>query len=350
MLDLVALFNSFQPPDATLDQAARFTARSIPGYERHRLAKDVHDIPSLLISVTDAPGRERPIPIKLEHLTVQYDVDCRISRSGGNVEEGRFTVVRCTGIDKALHTYFLRIIGAIVISLGTAPSRQDVAHAINNLIVLFRTMSEKPHKSVQGLWAELFLIVRAHDTAAMVASWHVTPGDRYDFSVGNQRIEVKSTSARVRQHYFSLEQLCPPIDTTLLIASLFVEYAGGGTSVMELAEQIRSCISDKPDLLLYVDWIISLTLGERWRDALEDRFDVELAEDSLSFFEATSIPMVNRNLPASVSEVRFKSDLTNCPPADIDHFRVLGGLFLAALRKRSSTSSKSKRHDPPLHS
>src|SRR6266487_2164402 len=179
MLDLVALFNSFQPPNAVAGQPTRFSAQLIPGYEQHRLAKDTQDIPSLLISVSDVSGGERPIPIKLEHLTVQYDVDCRISRSDGTIEEGRFTVVRCTGSDKALHTYFLRSIGAIVVSLGTAPSRRDVAHAIKNLTILFRPMTEKPRKSVQGLWAELFLIARAYDSATMVAAWHMTSEDRY---------------------------------------------------------------------------------------------------------------------------------------------------------------------------
>ncbi len=349
MLDLVTLFNSFQSPDVTIGQAARFSAQPIPGYERNRLAKDENNAPSLLISATHSTTGEKPAPIKLEHLTVQYNVNCRISRSDGSIEEGLFTVACCTGNDEALHIYFLRVVEAIVVSLGTTPSQLDVAHAIKNLTALFRAMAEKPRKSVQGLWAELFVIAHAYDIATVVNAWHITPEDRYDFNAGNQRIEVKSTSARVRQHYFSLEQLCPPTDTTLLIASLFVEYAGAGTSVMELAEQIRSRISNNPDLLLHVDRIISLTLGERWRDALEDRFDVELAKDSLSFFEASAIPTVGRNLPLGVSEVRFKSDLSQCSLANIQDFRALGGLFQASLRRKSSTSSKRKHRDLSVH-
>jgi hypothetical protein len=296
-----------------------------------------------LISVTNSSESRRPIPIKLEHLTVQYDVDCRISRPDGGIEKGLFTVVRCTGTDKALHTYFLRSIGAILILLGVTPSRLDVAQAIKNLTTLFRAMIEKPRKSVQGLWAELLLIARASDPAAMVTAWHMTPEDRYDFCSRNQRIEVKSTSARVRQHYFALEQLCPPADTTLLIASLFVEYAGAGISVMELVEQVRPHISDNPDLLLHMDQIVSLTLGENWRDALEARFDIELAEDSLAFFEASTIPTVSRDLPPGVSEVRFKSDLTNCHSASIQDLRALGGLFQVGLRWRPLPSGKGKR-------
>lgn len=344
MLDLVALFNSFQPPDITAEQTPRFSAQPVPGYEQHRLAKDAHNTPTLLIAVTGAAGKDRSIPIKLENLTVQYDMHCRVSRSDGNIEEGLFTVVRCTGRDEALHIYFLRCIGALIISLGMTPSRLDVAHTIKNLTTLFRAMTEKPRKSVQGLWAELLLIARAPDTAAAVSAWHITPGDRYDFNAGNQRIEVKSTSMRVRQHYFSLEQLCPPTQTTLLIASLFVEYAGAGTSIMELAERIRTRISNHPDLLLHIDQIISLTLGENWRDALEARFDVELAEESLAFFDINAIPTVDRILPLGVSDVRFKSDLTNSPSLNIQDVRALGGLFQAALHGTVSTSIKGKHY------
>jgi len=345
MINLVALFDAIQPPNISECKNARFSAQPIPGYEPHRLAKDAYDTPSLLISVTDFSESGRPIPIKLEHLTVQYDMDCRIFQSDGSAEESRFTVIRCTEIDKALQTYFLRSIGAILVSLGTTPSRRDVAHAIKSLTSLFSAMAEKPRKSVQGLWAELLVIARAQDIATMVAAWHITPEDRYDFNSKDQRIEVKSTSLRVRQHNFTLEQLCPPTGVTLLIASLFVEYAGAGTSVMELAEQIRSRISDNPDLLLHVDQIISLTLGENWRDALEARFDIELAEDSLAFFEVSTIPIIDRNLPPGVSDVRFRSDLTNCPPVHLQNFRRLGGLFQAGLRQRALPSAKSKRHN-----
>lgn len=333
MLDLLTLFDSLQRPETSSGENARFAALPIPGYERHRLGKDEQETPLLLISVVDPSENHRPIPIKLEHLTVQYDMDCRISRPDGGIEEGSFTIVRCTGIDNALHDYFLRVIGAVVISLGSAPSRRDVASIIDKLVELFRAMTEKPRKSIQGLWAELFLITRVRETAKMVTAWHVTPDDRYDFNCGDQRIEVKSTNGRVRQHYFTLEQLCPPSGTNVLVASIFVEHAGAGTSVMDLAERVRSRVTDNPDLLLHIDRIIGLTLGDNWRDALEEKFDRELAEESLAFFEPHAIPMVSPNLPFGVSAVHFKSDLTGRPTADIAHYRAIGGLFQAALRR-----------------
>lgn len=332
MLDLARLFDSLEPPNASIGESARFSALPIPGYERHRLAKDGQGMPSLLISLLDQPEGQRPIPIKLEHLAVQYDMACRISDLHGGIEEGRFTIVRCLGLETTLHGYFLRVIGAVVASLGSTPSRLDVANAIDKLVELFRAISEEPRKSIQGLWAELFLITRARDIASMITAWHVAPDDRYDFSAGNQRIEVKSTSGRVRQHHFTLEQLCPPSGTNVLIASMFVEHAGAGSSVIELADRIRSRISDHPDLVLQVDRIIALTIGEHWRYASDERFDRELAEESLAFFEPQAIPMISPNLPVGVSAVHFKSDLTGRPSADITYYRAIGGLFQAALR------------------
>jgi hypothetical protein len=340
MLNLVAIFDSLKPPDTSTGTPARFSAQPIPDYEQHRLGKSMHGMPSLLISVRDPLAAERPAPIILEHLNVQYDIDCRISLPDGHIEADQFTIVSCTVLDKALHIYFLRVIGTIVVSLGPTPSRLDVARAIDTLVELFRTLTEKPRKSIQGLWAELFLIARTRETAKMVDAWHVTPEDRYDFSAGSQRIEVKSTSGRVRQHHFTLEQLCPPANTQVLVASMFVEYAGAGTSLGELAEKVRSRISETPSLLLHLDQIISATLGENWRDALEDRFDSELAEDTLAFFEVSTIPAVNRDIPFGVSNVHFKSDLSGCPPINVPQFRALGGLFQAALQRSSRVLKK----------
>ncbi|GCE05751.1 PD-(D/E)XK motif protein [Dictyobacter aurantiacus] len=342
MLDLIQLFGSLQSPEeATEEEAIRFSAISIPGYSKHRLAKDAQDKPCLLISVLDSSRKDKSAPIKLEHVFVQYDVKCQISQIDGVIEEGKFTIVGCAVNDETMHTYFLHIASILVTALGTDPSRNEVFNTINNFIELFRGITEIPRKSVQGLWAELFLMARANDIPTVIKAWHPTNEDRYDFSSEDQRIEVKSTSKRTRQHYFSLEQLCPPANTNLVIASIFVEYAGIGTSIMDLVDHINTHLASHPDLMFKLDRLISSTLGTNWRDAFDAQFDIDLAEESLKFFEVTAIPTVNRDIPAEVSEVHFKSDLSNCPSLDLQHFRKQGGLFKATL---SQQRFKTIRH------
>jgi len=333
MLNLVALFDTIKPPVNVVHEDMRFSVQPIQGYERYRLGKSIQETPSLLISTGGLLNQYQLHPIMLEHLTIQYNVVCRVSRLGEVAEEGRFTIISCRGVDKILQLYFLRVIDALVMSLGSTPSQNDITQAINQLVELFRTMTEMPKKSIQGLWAELFLIVRSRNVAAVVEAWHVNPNDRYDFSSGRQRIEVKSTGGKVRQHHFTLEQLSPPPGTQVLIASMFVEHAGGGTSVMELVEKAKSLVCEYPKLLLHLDRITVLTLGEKWRDTSEERFDSELAESSLAFFEVSTVPAINRNIPPGVSDVHFKSDLTICSPVNISSYNDLGGLFQAILRK-----------------
>jgi hypothetical protein len=61
------------------------------------------------------------------------------------------------------------------------------------------------------------------------------------------------------------------------------------------------------------------------------QFDRELAQQSLKFFDAAKIPAVSLAFPASVSDVHFKSDLSNIPSLPKQSLRSAGELFLAAL-------------------
>lgn len=333
MLDLVSSFEALRPPDAGAGTASRFSAIPIPGGGQHRLGKDSEGAPSLLFTVVDGRASALPPPIVLEHLTVVYGVDCRVTQPDGSVEERKFTVVRCTGTDRVLHSYFLRVAVSIVRLLGEQPSYMDVSRAVDGLVELFRSMATAPRKSVQGLWAELLLMARLRDPAPLAAAWHVLPGDRYDFSAGDHRIEVKSATGRVRQHHFTLEQLLPVPGTQVLVVSVLVERAAAGTALVDLVREVRSRTSDAPQLLLHVDRVVAQTLGDGWRHAQEQRFDRQLAESSLAFYEPAVIPQVDANLPRGVSNVQFVADLTGAPSADLRAYRSKGGLFAAALRR-----------------
>lgn len=329
MLNLEEKFQSLLSEIAP--EGSHLLASRLPDFPHHRLARDVQGAPIIMIAVPRGRAQSRPVPIKLEHLSIQHDVECRITGLDGVVEEGQFTVIACLGTDHALHSYFLRVLEPIITLLGPNPTRSDITRAVFNLVELFRVMAAAPLKSVQGLWAEVFLIGRAADPALLLAAWHNTPEDRYDFSSGDQRIEVKAAAGRVRRHRFSLEQLQPPMGTTALVASLFVERAGAGTSLAELIEKVRYQIGDNLDLLMALDRIVGMTLGNSWRQAMDERFDYELAIHSLAFFDAANVPSIASELPAEVSAVHFISDLSNTPLADSAGHRISGGIFSGAV-------------------
>ena len=310
----------------------QFSAVPIQDYKPHRLGKDAQGRPLILISTFNVRSQSQPPPIVLEHLSVQYNLNCQISRSDDTFEIARFTVIRCTGEDPTLHDYFLKVASTLILSLENQPTQSNVAYAINQLIELFRAMAKPPRKSVQGLWAELFLISQARQPAILVDAWHTVPEDRYDFAMDDQRIEVKSFSGDIRQHHFSLEQLHPPGGVKALVASVSVESSQAGISIADLRGKIQTRLGNNLDSLLHVDKIIALTLGDAWQQVSDARFDEKLAEESLAFYETSVIPSVNPNLPSGVSGVHFRSDLTEIPTTEILHFPEEHGLFEAVLR------------------
>jgi Putative PD-(D/E)XK family member, (DUF4420) len=331
--DLATIFEQIQPPTLSSVVGADFCALPVPGLEHHRVAKDARAAPAILISVSDASRDVHLAPIMLENLTVQHDVDCRITRPGGIAEEARFTVVCYTGSDPTLQAYFLRIAAMMLQVLGATPSRLSVSKAVTKLAELFHALKEPPRKSLQGLWSELFLIAQSSDPVMLAGAWHIAPHDLYDFSFGAQRIEVKSARGRARRHYFTLEQLQPPPGAQLQIASILVEACETGTSLLDLLDQIGSQLGSRLDLALRVESVVGLTLGDSWRRSRAERFDRSLAEESLAFYYPENIPKVSSDIPSGVSEVRFRSDLVGLHPTDTASLRYAQGLFRAALRR-----------------
>jgi hypothetical protein len=200
---------------------------------------------------------------------------------------------------------------------------------MNRLIALFRAITEPSKKSVRGIWAELFLINQSSNPELLVRSWRAAPDDQFDFSYGGQRIEVKSSAGRRRVHHFSHEQLHPPQGAQVIVVSLFVERAGAGTSVGELTQSVRDLVAGDAALISHVDQVVFETLGQAWNNALSERFDSQLASQSLSAFSADLIPRFPRELPTGLTDVHFQADLTGIASLEQEMLHSAGGLFAA---------------------
>ena len=304
------------------------SASPIPGFAPHRIAKAVNGEPLVLVETASATSL--PPPVRLENLFVEHGVRCKIWQGNHLVEEGTFTVIRCTAPSVALRHQFFALTTPFLLALGKDPSPSRVGVVIDGLVDLFRALTRPPRKSVQGLWAELYLISRAQDCRSVVGAWHASPDERYDFATGTQRIEVKSAAGRERRHHFSLEQVSPPAGSVVLIASVCTERSGGGTSLGQLLGRIRPRLSDDPSVLLHLESVVAATLGRTLLEALGEAYDLQMAEESLRFFDATAIPRPGGTMPFEVSEVRFVADLGRAKPVDVTEFAGGGGLFAAA--------------------
>ena len=229
-------------------------------------------------------------------------------------ETHNFSVIRYSGNDEDLKKYFLKACEILVPSLGNSPDNKQITHTVNKFIELFKVLKEPPKKTLQGLWSELFLIHQSKNPKKLIKAWHTIPEEKYDFSIENLRIEVKSSSTRNRTHHFSLEQLVAPSKCELFIASLFVDILAGGKSIDDILNEIIERLYEDFELIEKLNFVTYSTLGGSVDKIKNVCYDYQLAKDSLRLYNSMDIPKIE-SIPDNVFDVRFRSSINNVKPS-----------------------------------
>jgi hypothetical protein len=326
-VDLGILLSTLKHPAA---HDGRMAARQIPGYDAYRLAKSATGDVALLISAAGPERGLRPPPITLEHLSVQHDIECRLEEPGGAVYTAQYTVVQLKNSDRHLASLFVKVLGPFLLTVGPQPSRRAVTEALQGLVDLFRALERPPRKSVQGLWAELLFIATAPNAVALVEAWHATGTDRFDFSSGIERIEVKSVSGSVRAHHFSHEQLRPPEPVQAIVWSVLLDRAASGCPLQSLIEEVRGRVASSPTLVAKIDRVLAELLGAALPVSLDIAFDREAAVASVRVFRAWHVPAVDVPVSDRISALSYVVDLSDIP-ASTDLLSDAGPLVAAAI-------------------
>ena len=129
-------------------------------------------------------------------------------------------------------------------------------------------------------------------------------------------MDVKATSTGRRSHEISFEQANPPEGTRGFFASIWIETAGGGTTLSDLLARIEARLRQQSVSVSKLRSVVAETLGNGLPTALNTRFDVQLARSSLLLYEAAAVPAVRPTLPVGISGLRFTSDFSGCAPID----------------------------------
>lgn len=326
--NLKRLFNELGAPEPGRDRAYE-TARIARG-SHYRVGRDSQGNPVILIETTGRAGAEALSDFEGRHLVIGHGVNCSISERGVEIGREQFSVVTCVDSDDLLRDRFFDAVETLLRSLGEKPASNELRLMVAGLIELFRLVSQPPRGTIQGLWAELWLIAQARDPEVLLNAWHAESTDAYDFNNGPERLEVKSTSRRTRMHSFSHRQLHPPAGTRVAIASVFVESSGGGLKLATLLESVRRQIGN-PGALRRLDYVVASTLGTDWRTGVEAGFDSELASESLKFYQVEEVPSLPSDVPDGVSDIRYVSDLSGAQALSVEEMRGSGDLFVAAV-------------------
>lgn len=308
-------------PPVTQDGSKEiYSVVKIAGFDRFYLGKGTQREPCLLISV-EASRQRRPARIKLENLDVQFGIRSTIQVLGES-SEGVFTIIKCRAKEPDVIRYFISLLESIIRLLGENPGDQEIANVINTLAVIFQSLQQPAMRSVYGLVGELFVIRESRNPLTCLRAWRAQGSSRFDFAIGNVRLDAKATAGRVRVHSLSYDQCNPPPGTIGALASIFLERMDAGESLSSMVQEIENAVSAEPSLVLKLRELVAQTLGASLSESMHLRFDLDLARTSLRFFELRTIPAIRGDLPSGVIDVHFKTDLSGTPSISLAELRT----------------------------
>jgi hypothetical protein len=310
---LEGIFEGIAPVTDTNPVKPIYSVVAVPCYGSYFVGKDQGGYACLLITTGQEQSRLAS-PIRLEKLDVQFDLRCHVTRPREPERADIFTVIRCRSLEAATIRYFLSVCDTIVGMIGDRPKQREVSAAVHRLAAIFQKIQKPPSRPLNGLFGELFVISRSSGPPRAMMAWRVDEMGRFDFADGNVRMDVKTTTGRVRVHTFSYDQCSPPPGTDAVVASLFVERSSGGATLRSLVADIETSISAYPDLVFKLHEVVTATLGSSLSEALTVGFDLKLAESSFRLYDLREVPAVRGPLPTGVSDVHFQSDLTALQP------------------------------------
>jgi hypothetical protein len=305
MDDLYVAFAALPSPSASEAGVLRYETLPISSGSPHLFAKTEVGNACLLLATSYGA---LPPPIQLEYLSVQHGVQ-GIVHATSSVADTRFTLVTLKRLEEPLVRAFLRFAVFLSGQLGPQPQPQDVADGVRRFVSLLQQLRKPSTRTIQGLWAELFLLLQHDDKELWIRGWHADPEDRHDFNLGGVRIEVKSSSSRMRKHHFTHEQLSAPRNAALWIASVLMERSGTGLSVFDLAQTLHNELSIAASMTL--DDMLTRTLGIDFEKASEIKYDLSHARDSLLFFPLSRIPTLVGAIPDQITELSYSIQLND---------------------------------------
>ena len=301
------------------DNQEFYVAQPIPGYPWARLA--LRD--GCLALVAPSTTQADLFNVELEHIKVQFDLEVQI-KTNNQTKIERVSIIECKNSTAWLLNAFLDFTSMVLLGID-ADMPVEVNKFVQNLVNLFRSLTQVSSKSVQGLWGELFVISQSTDPSISVLSWHSTPNDRYDFAKLAERIEVKTTTG-IRRHSFAHEQISFVSGLQVFVASLILNQDEEGVSCADLVEGILPRLTSNESRQSLISKTVR-TLGVDWRLQDSVKFDAESAKIALKWYDVADIPKIPNPLPAHIYALKYQCDLQTTAELSLDELHKKGPLM-----------------------
>ena len=231
----------------------------------------------------------------------------QLLRAEGSAEDVSCATLRCSfpDITEDEMTAVAFVFSALLRLSANTNDPAAVGRRIWALRQLFeRRMSAHVSSEVEiGLIGELLALISSADPDEAIQYWHSGPRDRYDFSRHNARIEVKTTSALERAHWFSGTQLLHD-GLTVVIYSVVLEIVEVGQTLAGLYEALSGRLRHPESVVRLADICLSV-LEAPPHVVSRLSFDEKMALTSIRALSASEIP--SPGLCDGVLEIRWKA-------------------------------------------
>lgn len=325
-MNLIETFDTLTAPETA--NRNLFNAIAINGFAFAKIAISNESFPVILISSVPDDSYFSQKNIRLKYLELSHNTECKVSE-GNKTNFSTYTVIIFKSNQPYLQQYFLGIAETLIKSLSSKPTQKETIETFKGFIEIFKSLSDTPTKTIYGLWSELFLIEVSKEPTILLNYWHCIPEEKFDFNADIEKLEVKSSSSLERIHIFSSEQLNPPADKQVIIASIFIKQTTHGRNISELANSIQQRITNN-NLIEKMFAIITKTLGNTLEQSIKIKIDYDLAKKSLRFYKHQDIHKIEKvHIPNKVSEVHYRSDLTELKSIQPSDFNNGGQLYIA---------------------
>ncbi|MDD7438195.1 MAG: PD-(D/E)XK motif protein [Bacteroidales bacterium] len=294
--------------------------------EDHKFGVSAEGYPLFFIAIKE--DGNTPPPVNLKHLKVRYNQQCTVIHENGMEEVGIYCMIQLTSTSESLCRIFLNIFQRYIEGLGDKSNAYEIKEQIDLYVALFMGLYTPAQSTVQGLWAELFLIACSEDPNYMINVWHANNYSKFDFDDGVCRIEVKSTGeVDSRKHKFSHQQLIAPVDGGLFVASMPVIQNDAGVSIGELIEKIRRRNIDFDSEYKLYKLVIEV-LGSDEENFDYYFFDERVALEMIRFYDSKDIPKL-KDIPSVYSGITFYCDFASIAPVSLEdycHYNLISNI------------------------
>jgi hypothetical protein len=279
-----------------------------PGTINHKIGIDPEEKYLTLLIYGSNPNQFELTQGGGKYLQIKYDVPCTIYDSSGVKTNQNYTILTLKSREKDVEDYFIELCTLLLQRLGNSPKVEEVKLEYEKLESIFIKLSKNSKKSIVGVWGELFLIESSKDPEYFIDCWHKTPKDLFDFNNGSDRVEVKTTTQKRRNHSFEIKQLAQIPGSQTLIASIQTIEIDNGVSILNLINLIKPKVKTN-----YFEHLIEKTfdvLGDKLQDSFDTYYDYTVAKGNLRYFDAGLIPKPEL-IPSEVTNVKFTVSLEN---------------------------------------